>query len=276
MTTGPENTPSPELPLTVTERRPIAFKQPTDERPRLAIIGCAGVVGTVTHRRLQERYEIRGLDTATHDAQGEPAWWRISSMADAAALDEAIMGADYVLIAATGIGHGWAGLQEVEIAGTAAACASAVKHKVNRLVLLSSNHATGMNEVDRWEGKQTIPATPSGNLRPDGLYGSSKVFAESVARSTSEIYGLGTSVIRLGAMRIDDDPSLASDGPRPSTMSDSEYAARMQAVWVSHAGWTKLLEEELGAEETFRLRYGSDRYTETPWTSEVMAWRSTP
>lgn len=263
-----------ELPLTVTERRPVRFDSSVAARARLAIIGSAGVVGTVTHELLSDHFDISGLDPARQDKRAGSPWWTIGSISDIDALDETIAGADYVLLAATGIKAGWPGLQEVEIAGTAAVCAAAVRHRIKRLVLVSSNHSTGMFEVDQWEGEAMEPARPSSPPRPDGLYGCSKVFAESAARSASEIYGLPTSVIRLGAMRITDDPAECTDGPRPTSMTDQQYGDRMQAVWVSHDGWSEMLQEELSSREVFRLRYGSDSFDDAPWVRDVLTQAS--
>ena len=93
-----------ELPITVSERRLVRFDRSVAGRARLAIIGCAGVVGTVTYEFLSDRFDISGLDTARQDKRGGSPWWTIGSISDIDALDETIAGADYVLLAATGAG----------------------------------------------------------------------------------------------------------------------------------------------------------------------------
>lgn len=114
------NTPQPHsIPITITERQPISFDTTNNKKPRpvLTIIGSAGVVGTVTREQLSNNFEIRGLDTATQDTQGENPWWTVGSLSDEEVLNEVIKGANYVLLTATGAKGGWAGLKNVDWTG---------------------------------------------------------------------------------------------------------------------------------------------------------------
>lgn len=142
-----------------------------------------------------------------------------------------------------------------------------------RLVLVSSNHATGCQEADIHAGVSNSRATPHSDPRPDGLYGVSKLFAEGIVRAVAESFGLPVSVLRLGAMRWIDDPEQCQNGPRFPKMSEAEYRARMRAAWMSHEGWGEAVIEELSARDRFRLRYASDGGESAPWvTDEVARW----
>ncbi len=238
----------------------------------LAVLGAAGVVGTITRAALAGRYEITGLDTAQTGPGGESPWWSLGSITDRQAVLRTLTGCDYALLTATGAKAGWDGLKTVEIEGTRIVCEAAAEARLRRLVVVSSNHVTGMTEVDRWEGLPTAASSPQDPVRPDGLYASCKAFVEAVARTTSEVSGLRVSVLRLGAMRLLDDPDRAEDGPHPPGQGDADYRRRMRSVWMPHDLWAKVLMEELMSTETFRLRYASRSDAGTPWTPQVLAW----
>jgi uronate dehydrogenase len=66
------------------------------------------------------------------------------------------------------------------------------KHKVKRVVLASSNHVVGFY-------KQTDRIDADDPVRPDGLYGVSKCFAENLSRFYYDRYGIETVCLRIGS-----------------------------------------------------------------------------
>ena len=69
---------------------------------------------------------------------------------------------------------------------------AARKHGVRRVVFASSNHVTGFYKQD-----ERIDA--SAPVRPDGLYGVSKTFGESLSRFYFDRHGIETVCLRIGS-----------------------------------------------------------------------------
>ncbi|HET7865395.1 MAG TPA: NAD(P)-dependent oxidoreductase [Burkholderiaceae bacterium] len=68
-------------------------------------------------------------------------------------------------------------------------------HGVPRIVLASSNHATGCYE----QGRVITAADPP---RPDGYYGVSKLFAEHMAQMYHDRYGIQSVCLRIGTATV--------------------------------------------------------------------------
>jgi uronate dehydrogenase len=69
---------------------------------------------------------------------------------------------------------------------------AARKHGVKRVVFASSNHVVGFY-------KQTDRIDADAPMRPDGLYGVSKSFGESLSRFYFDRYGIETVCLRIGS-----------------------------------------------------------------------------
>jgi uronate dehydrogenase len=81
---------------------------------------------------------------------------------------------------------------EVNVIGTAHVLEAARQAGARRVVIASSNHATGFYPVDQRIG----PADPP---RPDTFYGVSKVADEALGRLYADKFGLHVACIRIGA-----------------------------------------------------------------------------
>ena len=69
---------------------------------------------------------------------------------------------------------------------------AARRHGVKRVVFASSNHVTGYY-------KQTDFIDTDAPMRPDGLYGVSKCFGESLSRFYFDRHGIETVCLRIGS-----------------------------------------------------------------------------
>lgn len=86
---------------------------------------------------------------------------------------------------------GWGDILETNIGGTRNVFEAARLEGVERVVFASSNHAAGFMPALR-------PFSPPDRARPDGPYGASKVFGESMASLYADKHGLRTTSIRIG------------------------------------------------------------------------------
>lgn len=181
----------------------------------VVITGAAGGVGTVLRTRLpRPDRDLRLFDVAPLPAPALPAeeaWpaWQ-ARLHDAAALDEALNGADAVIhLAGQARESTMRDVLENNAFGTYCLLEAVRRAGVKRVILASSNHAAGFHE----RGATPLPADAV--VRPDTLYGWSKAAIEALGRLYSERYGLEVICLRIGICV-----------PAPKT-------ARMLGLWLS-------------------------------------------
>jgi uronate dehydrogenase len=162
----------------------------------LAITGAAGRIGSVLRRGLRdvaERLRLVDIDPIEADDEREEPF-----IADLSSMDQALLalaGADAVIhLAAIPAEASFERLLEPNFAATYNVFEAARRHGVSRIVFASSNHATGMYPV----GTTIGPVDP---VRPDTLYGVSKIFGESLGRLYADKHGLEVVCVRIGSFR---------------------------------------------------------------------------
>lgn len=260
-----------ELPIVCTGRveRPV---RPEAETKTVLITGAAGTVGTIASRVLFGAYRLIAFDLVRPANPELFAEIIQGSVSDRELVMEAVLKADFVLHFSAGAPQGWKGLSDSELSGSRNVIDAAMRAGTKRIVLASSNHIAGWYELDQLAGvskevfEHTLP------LRPDGLYAATKAFVEALGRSAAEYSGLPVSILRIGTMRVVDDPRALSDDPAFSYIgTKSEVTARMQKTWLYHGDFERILTEELKAVATFRLRFAVSG-NDSPWTTDVQEW----
>jgi nucleoside-diphosphate-sugar epimerase len=218
------------------------------KRPRTLITGSRGRIGSILTNALSDSFDVYGVDVA-----GEPDErnQRVDT-SDLAALESAfssIGGIEYVvhLAADPRVEADWDSILKNNIIGTHNTYECARRHGVKRVVFASSNHATGAYEgLPRVLHKQANPRKISiaDPVRPDGDYGTSKVFGEAVARQCYELYGLQSICLRIGSLLPDDDPTRDE---------------RSMRAWLSHRDLIQLVRKSLLSDVGFGIYYGVSR-----------------
>ena len=248
---------------------------------RVFITGAGGVVSRALSPRLAALgYRLIGLDVVVQPEElaGVFGEWVVGSVADYDTVVGLIKGCEFVVHLATGAGAGWSGLCEVEVQGTRNVLEGAVLGGVRRVVLASSNHVVGAGELEALAsngiGEMSISAVDP--PRPDGLYGSAKVFVEALGRSVSEIYGLGVSAIRIGTVRTVDDPHAYVDSDDFAYVgSHDEVRERLERTWLYHDDLVLAVCEEFEASETFRVRFLTSQIEQKFWVHTPAVWTRT-
>lgn len=116
----------------------------------------------------------------------------------------------------------WETILHSNIAGTRNLFEAARLENVERVVFASSNHAAGFMPARH-------PFQPANRPRPDGPYGVSKVFGESMASLYADKHGLRTLSIRIGTVLP------APENQRHlSTWIHPEDLARLIAIGLAH------------------------------------------
>ena len=165
-----------------------------DERRRVLITGARGRIGRCLTEGLKDRYALR-LHNRTPETV--PAGFNhvTASLADYEAVRDIVDGVDTVIhLAANPSPSGsWASVLEDNIIATRNVLEAAREAGCRRVVFASSNHAMGMYDRDgQWPVYTSMP------VRPDSLYGASKVIGEVLGRYYHDAFGLSVINLRIG------------------------------------------------------------------------------
>ncbi|MDG2403571.1 MAG: NAD(P)-dependent oxidoreductase [Paracoccaceae bacterium] len=179
---------------------------------KLLITGANGQLGAVCRTRLQRLAKTLRLNArkglgkaASHE---ELVYSDLSNKAEVEALVEGCDG--IVHMGGQAREAPWETIRAANIDGVVNLFEAARKSSVRpRIVFASSNHVTGYYE-------QTVRIDANAKPKPDGLYGVSKVFGESLASMYYHKFGIETASIRIG-----------SCFPEPRNH-------RMLSSWLSH------------------------------------------
>ncbi len=238
----------------------------------MLVTGATGVIGGVVRRHLADTYQLsyltrRPADFASH----------VADITDLASIQPAFEGIDAVvhLAAASSVDAPWDAVLGDNIVGTYNVFEAARRARVSRIVFASSNHAVGMYEVEGAPALYDLADrsvydadTP---VRPDSLYGVSKVFGEALARMYADRYGLSAICLRIGAVRDHDDPTRFT-GELPSTalpgLSVDETRRRLLAVWLSHRDCAQLVQRALETDLDWAVVYGVSNNPRRFWDLE--------
>ena len=221
-------------------------------RRRVLITGADGIIGSVVRDRLADRYELRLM---THG----PASYEsvVADVTDLDAIRPAFDDVDAVVHLAgnPSVSASWADLLPANITGTRNVYEAAASAGVPLVIYASSNHAIGMYEVDGAPGihrpDHGLTYDEHAELRPDSLYGVTKVFGEAIGRYYVERRGLRVIALRIGSVTEDDDPATPSqvEAAPEKPLTREQQIARHAAVWLSHRDCASLIAAAIDADE---------------------------
>ena len=186
---------------------------------RLLITGAAGGIGSVCRKRLTHMADT--LRLSGRGDLGEPAPHEeimLCDLGDKIAVEELVEGCDGIVhMGGQSTEASWDVIRNANIEGMYNLYEAARKHGKPRILYASSNHAIGF-----YRQSQNIDATVP--VRPDGLYGVSKVFGEALASMYHDKFGIETACVRIG-----------SCFPEPTSH-------RMLSTWMSFDDFIRLVE----------------------------------
>jgi uronate dehydrogenase len=169
----------------------------------------------------------------------------VADVTDLAAIADAVAGADAVVHLAGISGEStWPAISHANIEGTYCVLEAARRAGVPRVVLASSNHATGFTTRPA-SGVLTEADAPP---RPDTYYGVSKVAMEALGSLYVDRYGMDVVCLRIG-----------SAFPEPTTI-------RTLSTWLSPADTVSLVDAALTAPSPgFAVVWGVSNNTRNWW-----------
>ncbi|MFO7856764.1 MAG: NAD(P)-dependent oxidoreductase [Paracoccaceae bacterium] len=187
--------------------------------------GAAGGVGGHLRRELAGRYALRLSDLAGIDDLGEGESFVAADLADIDAVRRAVEGVDAVVhLGGFSVEGPWDAILEANIVGTRNVYEAAREAGVRRVVFASSNHAVGFYERTETIDHEALP-------RPDGRYGLSKAFGESLARLYADKYDVTSLCIRIG--NVDERPR---DVRRLAIWISPRDLGQLVSIGIDHEG----------------------------------------
>jgi uronate dehydrogenase len=210
------------------------------------VTGAAGRIGSWLRGGLPEHgWTVRGLDVAevTDAAPGEQN--RVADATDPAAVLDAVTGCTALVhLAGIPTEADWAAIEHSQVESTHVALEAARRAGVQRVVLASSNHATGWTPRPA-AGLLTEADSPP---RPDTYYGVAKVTMEALGSLYADRYGLDVVCLRIGSAL-----------PEPA-------AVRHLATWLSPGDTVRLVQAALTAPSPgYRVVWGVSANTRSWW-----------
>lgn len=231
------------------------------------ITGAGGFIGTVLRKALADRYTLRLL--SSKPIEGEESI--VADIADLDALLAACKGVDSIVhMAARAYQHTpWDAVLHSNIIGTYNVYEAAAQAGVPQVIFASSNHAVGM--YDHENPAMTVTGQPMLDhlvpVRPDGYYGVSKCFGETLGRYYADCRNLRVICLRIGAVN-------EVDYPRGG---DEESFERIAAIWLSQQDMIQLVEKSIEAEQVkYDIVYGVSnnkfRYYDLEHAKDVLGY----
>ena len=251
------------------------------EKRKVLVTGAAGVIGQGFIRHFGEKYEITGLDLK--EAPGVPTL--VANVDDLDAIAPAFVGVDSVvhLAAAISVDSPWDAVLHANLIGTYNVFEAARRAGVKSIVFASSNHTVGGYELDGlpsiYDLKDTRVYDHTVEVRPDSLYGVSKVYGEALGRHYSDAFGLRVYSLRIGSVRGDDDPRDPSvaKGSFWLDLTPEQKFERTRATWLSQRDAAGLISACIEAEQTkFAVVYGISNNPRQMWdishAKDALGW----
>lgn len=191
---------------------------------KILVTGMSGLIGGALRKVLQKEHELTAFNRS--DVSGVTTVQ--ADLTDYAAIEQAMHGQDLVihLAAKAGENYTWQELRDTNIEGTQHVFAAAVAAGVSRVVFASSGATVAGYErqepyrslVTDAELPQQWPLiTVDTPVRPAGIYGSTKVWGEALARHFADTTDTQFVCVRIGYVNREDQAT----------------SARTRSVWCS-------------------------------------------
>lgn len=186
---------------------------------RLLITGAAGALGRMARVRLAHLADtVRLSDIIAPAPAGANEEVVVCDLADQDAVMALVEGCDGIVhLGGISVEDTFGKILAANIIGVHNLYEAARAHGMPRILMATSNHAIGFHP-------QTRKLTAHDPVRPDGWYGISKCFAETVATMYHDKFGQQTALLRIGSCL-----------PAPTDR-------RQLSTWLSHDDFVSLIE----------------------------------
>jgi len=155
----------------------------------------------------------------------------------------------------------WKDVLNNNITGTYNILNVAVEKGIKKIIFASTNHVMGMYEINNPLKCFSLPEASSNkeiidnkmDVKPDSLYGVSKLFGENLCKFYSENFNVSCYIIRIGSIREknNDHPYIyAEEGVQKGLWEkgSSEYKfqeKRLKSIWMSRRDFVHMIDKLL-------------------------------
>lgn len=187
---------------------------------RVLVTGMSGLIGGVVRRQLQHKHELSALNRS--DIPGVKTFQ--ADISDLTAIRPAFEGQDCVvhLAAMLGMNSTDEEMLQVNVIGTYNVFMAARDAGVKRIVYASSGATiSGYERIEPYkslveERYEDAPAswpiiTHETPMRPNGVYGASKIWGEALARHLTDTNDISIICLRFGHVTKEDRPVIPRD-----------------------------------------------------------------
>lgn len=186
---------------------------------RILITGAAGQLGVMLRDKLRGKADILRLSDVADLGEARDGEEVVQcDLADGEAVAALVEGCDGIVhLGGISVERNFDLIEAANLRGVYNLYEAARAHGMPRIVFASSNHTIGYHlQTERLDHRSPY--------RPDGLYGVSKIFGESIASLYYDKFGQESALVRIGSCT-----------PEPLDW-------RMLATWFSHDDFVSLIE----------------------------------
>lgn len=215
---------------------------------KIIITGSNGRIGNILKKALSDDYDVYCIDIGKSvDGQDNYFQTDLSHFENTKKIFFSIKPTFVIHLAGQRMVSGeWGDILKNNIVATRNVYECARLSGVEKIVYASSNHVTGCYEgIPPKLHEKTNPKliTIDDPIRPDSYYGTSKAFAEALARQFFELYGIKSICLRIGTVTEEDDPT-------------KDKTKRWMKTWLSHRDLIQLVKKSLASNVGFGIYYG--------------------
>ena len=187
---------------------------------QLLITGMSGLIGGILKDRFLDigGYELTAVNGRTVDGVRNIN----ADISDLPAIVDAFKGIDVIIhLAASLLTGGWEEQLNSNVIGTYNVFEAARLNKVKRVIFASSGSTVnGFESIAPYDriAAGDYANVPNGYkmithemIRPDSIYGASKVWGEALGRYFSTEYGISVLCVRIGNVRIENRPVVVRE-----------------------------------------------------------------
>lgn len=211
---------------------------------KVVLTGAAGVIGSAVREHLGNKYEFVSITRSPAEFPSV-----VADIRNFDAIRPAFEGADAVvhLAASIDVTSPWDAVLNDNLIGTYNVYDAARQAGLQAIVFASSNHTIGGYELDGapriYELDDPRAYDHHAEIRPDSLYGVSKVYGEALGRYFHETYGLRVYNLRIGSVRADDNPVAKSVTQSSGwlDLTDEQKYQRLRSTWLSKRDCAELI-----------------------------------
>jgi len=229
---------------------------------RVLVTGANGVIGRylMDTWRAGDKYEPVGLTR-----KPGPYSDVMLDITDLDALTAAMQGIDAVvhMAATSAVGSTWDQVLPSNLIGTYHVFEAARRAGVPKVVFASSNHTIGTYETEYapalYELDDPHVWDHTAEVRPDSLYGVSKVYGEAMARYYVDHFGLRAFCLRIGTVQGSWQEGHPDHLWAPEHDNDPEklkQRLRTRSTWLSERDCCQLIERCLESDLHWVVAYG--------------------